>query len=714
MIADRDTLQQAHQRLEQLYDISKIHLRFRSVEETVPEEIAVVAQALPLRSAVFINETGGVPRTMVWQAAGDQAATLEAAKARARRAYTYLARAVEDLEHGPEVAIMLPPAIRPASSDGEGESYFVVLPLVVEGGPIFGALQIESVGKLDELALIFMNTVVNQLAIALQRHAANRAVVTSEAKLSGIISTSADAIISIDEAQRIVMYNDGARQIFGWSREEALGQSFDLLLPERLRKGHRKEIQRFAAGSATALKMGDRQGPIMGLRKDGQEFPWQAAISKLSADGGWLFTIVLRDITEQKRIEQEERFLVEVGSVLATSLDSRQTLVNIAHLTLRELGDFCVIEFADEEGELRQPELFTSEPAKEGICEAWNRLPWDRSHPHLGGTIFQTNEPQVLATVSAETIRALTTSDEHRALLTAVGPTSMMGVPLNVHGQVLGRLVVGSCGSGKRYGAVELRLLTQIGHRAALALENARLYAATQRAVQDRDNVLAIVVHDVRNPLGAILIQAEKLARLGVETAGIERAATRIDRLIQDLLDVTRMQAGQLSIRRGGVPAGRVILEAIRSQEEMATSRTLELTVDVTERLPTIWADQDRLLQVFENLIGNAVKFTDRGGQITVGARAREKEVVFWVADTGAGISDDEIPHLFDRFWQARRGCRGGAGLGLPIVKGLIQAHGGDIWVESAPGKGSTFYFTIPIAPAVDVEATGVLPHDRH
>lgn len=161
------------------------------------------------------------------------------------------------------------------------------------------------------------------------------------------------------------------------------------------------------------------------------------------------------------------------------------------------------------------------------------------------------------------------------------------------------------------------------------------------------------------------------------------------------------MEAGRLSIDSVRVRARQVIIASLEAQQELLSSSSLEVQLEVPQELPEIWADRDRLLQVFENLMGNAAKFTGAGGKITIGARAREQEVLFWVADTGIGISADDLPHVFDRFWQARKAERRGSGLGLPIVKGVVEAHGGHVWVESVPGRGSTFYFTIPAAPSV-------------
>ena len=241
--------------------------------------------------------------------------------------------------------------------------------------------------------------------------------------------------------------------------------------------------------------------------------------------------------------------------------------------------------------------------------------------------------------------------------------------------------------------------------------------APRSHATQLRDQVLGVVAHDLRNPLSAILLQIWALRRHGAEPERrsvkpaevIERAARRMNRLIQDLLDVAVMESGQLTIERARLSARELIVEAVDMQRPLASSSSLELRVDVDRDLPDVWGDRDRLLQVFENLIGNAIKFTKAGGCITVGAASRDHEVVFRVADTGSGIAPENLPHVFDRFWQATRAGRHGAGLGLPITKGIVEAHGGRIWVESAAGSGSTFFFTIPTAFAAQDSLS-----DRH
>ena len=226
--------------------------------------------------------------------------------------------------------------------------------------------------------------------------------------------------------------------------------------------------------------------------------------------------------------------------------------------------------------------------------------------------------------------------------------------------------------------------------------------SASRQAAKARDEMLSIVAHDLRNPLATVVTLAAVLRRSGVEeevVSEIEHAAKRMSRLIQDIVDVSRLEAGHFTIEQTRVPAGQILSEALVEQAHLAASGSLDLRMDAAPDLPHVWADHDRLLQVFENLIGNAIKCTQPNGRITLGARVDGNAVLFSVTDSGSGIESDHLARVFDRFWQAPTGRRRGAGLGLTIVKGIIDAHGGRVWVESQPGRGSTFRFTIPIAP---------------
>lgn len=540
---------------------------------------------------------------------------------------------------------------------------------------------------------------------------ADDALRASEAKFMGLISIAGDAIVSIDEDQRIVLYNQRAEEVFGWSHEEAIGKPLDLLLPARFREVCQQHVRNFAAGELSACRMGEAGPAIPGLRKNGQEFPAQAAISKLRVGDAWLFTVILRDITEQKRIEREEKFLAEVGSVLASTLDYEETPENVARLLVRELADVCIVETVAAEGQLvRRMRVAHRDPGMASVADVLQRIQLDRRRPHLGSSVLDTKQPMVMGEVSREYLESIAQSDEHGRALRELAPKSLMAMPLLAHSRLVGALVLVSTTDARRYTPADLPLANEVARRAALAVENAQLYRTSQRAVQARDDVLGIVAHDLRNPLNNILLQANLLRRRGPEpdrrsqrpADSIEHAATRMSRLIQDLLDVTRMEAGRLSIEQRGLSTNQIVSQIIEAQRPLASAASLDLRVDVPRDLPEVWADRDRLFQVFENLIDNATKFTEAGGCITVGAAPRDGAVLFSVRDTGAGIAAEDLPHVFDRFWQARKAGRRGAGLGLPIVKGIVEAHGGRIWVESTPGKGSTFFLTIPTAPPAE------------
>jgi signal transduction histidine kinase/CheY-like chemotaxis protein len=239
------------------------------------------------------------------------------------------------------------------------------------------------------------------------------------------------------------------------------------------------------------------------------------------------------------------------------------------------------------------------------------------------------------------------------------------------------------------------------------------------QSIRARDEVLGIVAHDLRNPLNVITTASSMLhqrlsdmrARRSVER--ILRAAQRAEHLIDDLLDVSAIESGHFSVEKRPFEVAAAVLAAIEMQQGLAAGSSVILASDLAPGLPSIQADGERILEVLENLVGNAIKFTPAGGTITIGARAHNAELVLWVKDTGPGIAPELIPHMFDRFWQAAKGDRRGAGLGLTICRAIVDAHGGRIWVESQLGAGSTVFFSLPalglMPKSIDHEVTNIL-----
>jgi PAS domain S-box-containing protein len=239
--------------------------------------------------------------------------------------------------------------------------------------------------------------------------------------------------------------------------------------------------------------------------------------------------------------------------------------------------------------------------------------------------------------------------------------------------------------------------------------EQVALQKRLQRAVSARDDTVGVVAHDLRNPVSAVKMLSAALLRSHdsrMSSEGLEQlqlihdAARQMDRLIQDLLDVMRVETGRLNIEPQPLATAELLDDAVGTLRPLVAEARLELVEEIAASLPVVHVDPERIGQVLSNLIGNAIKATSPGGRITVSASHEGDVLQVSVADTGYGISAEQLPHVFDRFWQAGHSSirSRGAGLGLPIAEGIVKAHGGRMWATSVAGKGSTFYFTLPVS----------------
>jgi signal transduction histidine kinase/ActR/RegA family two-component response regulator len=267
-------------------------------------------------------------------------------------------------------------------------------------------------------------------------------------------------------------------------------------------------------------------------------------------------------------------------------------------------------------------------------------------------------------------------------------------------------------------------MLNASAERFVTALRFHSRRAALEQAVRARDQMLSVVAHDLRNPLNVIGIAANTLLQRFADTSvrspidRILRSAHRADRMIRDLLEIDSIETGRLALERMVVEPADIILAALDSQQALAAEASVIIGTDLSPQLPRIEADEEHLHRVLENLIGNAIKFTHAGGHITVGATARDGDLLCWVKDSGIGIAPEHLPHIFDRFYQASRSDRHGTGLGLTICKGIVDAHKGRLWAESTPGKGTTMFFALPATPgeskhSPSVRANILLVDDR-
>jgi signal transduction histidine kinase len=402
------------------------------------------------------------------------------------------------------------------------------------------------------------------------------------------------------------------------------------------------------------------------------------------------------------------RFLAEVGARLASTLEFEPTLQALADLAVPRVACFCVVDTLEEDARVRRLAMAHVDP------EQMDTLERIASFPRAGGSamdqaLLTTGKPMLVAPVTEEWLREAAPDAEQLALMRRLAATSLMLVPLLARGRALGMLVLGSTRTDRYYRAEDLALAGELGRIAAISIDNSRLYRQAQDAVRARDEVLRVVSHDLRNPVNVVLMGAAFLLEeapaelrqgpFGRTLRAMQSSADRADRMINDLLDVSQIEAGQLSIEPVRQPVVPLLREAVDAQRAVAESHRIDLRWRAGDDLPRVLADGSRVLQILGNLVTNALKFTPAGGVVEVGAVAEGEEIRWYVSDTGPGMAPEQLPHVFDRFWQAQRTDRRGLGLGLAIVLGLAQAHGGRVWVESELGRGTTFHFTLPLAP---------------
>ncbi len=401
--------------------------------------------------------------------------------------------------------------------------------------------------------------------------------------------------------------------------------------------------------------------------------------------------------------EREERraaFLAAAGRELATTLDYKHAIATLARLIVPNIAEVCVIDLAEPDGALRRAAVAHRDPEQE------------RTLMSRTGEVVR-EVPGALARVIQE--RETRVIGYHSSLLEYVGvppeeQRSLLAVPLVSRGQSLG-IILAASAEATLFTQGDAALAGELSSHGSLAIDNARLYLESQQAVRAREELLAIVSHDLRNPLHAVMLSISMLQTAG-KIAGEDReqieiidiSAKRMQRLIEDLLDVTRFEGGkQLPIEPAPLDVASLFAETHELFKSQAATNAITLQFNIAPGPKTVLADRHRVLQVLSNLIGNAMKFTPPGGMITYRAEPQNANMVkITVADTGPGIPKENLGDIFNPYWQAKRTARLGAGLGLPIAKGIVESHGGRIWVESEPGGGTKFFFTLPVAQSIE------------
>lgn len=413
-----------------------------------------------------------------------------------------------------------------------------------------------------------------------------------------------------------------------------------------------------------------------------------------------------RDVAQRAAAELAARratFLAQTVTVLDSALDPEATLVSLARLAVPALADCAVVDLVTDEGTVQRVEVIDIDPTRRDATQAIRRIPPDVRAEVPFGRAIRTGQP-VLLSNAAETQRGRSDSEYHR-LIRAMSCESLLLIPLVARGQTLGLLTLGSR-VANRYGAADLSLAQELAARAAVALDNGRLYREAQAASRAKDEFLATVSHELRTPINAVLGWAAMLrgdqidpARAAYACEAIERSARAQAQLLEQLLDVSRIVSGKLELRLAPVQMEAIVAAALDAVRPSADDKRVKLLVDGDRGMPLLLADPERLQQVVINLLSNAVKFSPEDGLVEVQLRRDEGFARIVVSDHGIGIRSEFLPYIFDRLRQGRdsRGNRG-LGLGLWIVRDIVERHGGTVIASSAgEGQGSTFTVTLPL-----------------
>jgi PAS domain S-box-containing protein len=568
------------------------------------------------------------------------------------------------------------------------------------------------------------------------RKKAEEALRESEARYRMLFERNQSGVLRSAEDGRILDCNDSLARMLGYgSREEVLALTvWDLY--------HRRA---------------DRRAVLARLRERAMLTDFEVRARRRDGGVAWLLGSLLRlegagdeaeyhatviDITERKRAEEAQQLLAEAGAVLSSSLDDGPTLEALARLAVRLLADLCLIDMVQDDGTVIRAAAAHADPAKQALADELRRYPPDPQGPHPAMRALRSGRAEVADEVDDAVLAAAARDSAHLEVVRRLGFTSYLCIPLTARGRALGVLNLVSTGGHRRYDAADRALAEELARRAALAVDNARLYRAARQARQEAEaadrakgRFLAVLSHELRTPLSPVLMAVSALLD-GDETLDLRPTLEMIRRnvelearLIDDLLDVTRIGRGTLHLDLRTVDAHDAVRHAVQICLGEIEQGGIALGSDLTAAEHHVEADPARLRQIIWNLIKNATKFTPPGGSIAVRSRNRPPQgpggrprLVIEVADDGGGIEAEALTRIFEPFEQGDVSPRhrSGLGLGLAIGRSLAEAHGGRLTAASpGPGRGSIFVLELPTTsrPAAvkppSVSATPPLPRSR-
>jgi signal transduction histidine kinase/ActR/RegA family two-component response regulator len=419
-------------------------------------------------------------------------------------------------------------------------------------------------------------------------------------------------------------------------------------------------------------------------------------------------------LTRAERLARDQSLLAEASIELAkSSLDYAATLQKVARLVVASFAEWCFVEIV-EHGRVRDMAVAHLDAEKEEVArELLRALPQLPNAPHGVARVLRTREAEMHSGGDTPSPLGSYLGVDFPEALRDLGAHSYICAPLVARETAIGAITYVRGPGASNYTSDDLDVARDLARRAAAALDAALLHQRVTEAVQERDELMAMIAHDLRVPLSAISLSTAELLREPLPSPAAERlerirrTAMRMNLLIEDVLAVATIEHGALKPNAQTRDVEAIVVDVV----DMVGGRAREKGVRLSIRNPpglSVRCDPSQTLRALTNLVDNAIKFTPAGGDVVVSSALDGDYVRISVADSGPGISEDEAPHLFDRFWQGRRQRRGGAGLGLAIAKGIVEAHGGRLWAESPPGKGASFHLTLPRGDATVSTPPGV------
>lgn len=495
------------------------------------------------------------------------------------------------------------------------------------------------------------------------------------------LKASIDGLAILNSQEKYIFVNEAHAAIYGYENpSELIGQTWRQLYGPSERQRFETEIM------PLFYQEGHWRGESIGLRKDGTYFPQEVSLA-VTEEGG--FVCAVRDISMRRQVEGRQALLTDLSQILSMPLDQgcNEILIRALQRITEDFADACLLTYKASDGLTRNVSTYGSVAMENDLKD---RLP-------LLLDVIQ--DQSRLTEFSQEALDGWPPSSKG---------ISIVRMPLQTRQQTFGTLLaLRVLGKSNSFTLPDLSLFEVVASRAALLIDNNRLLTEASLAIQARDDLLAAVSHDLKNPISAISANADLMHRLAPSTDlqthfgkiadNIHLSIQRMQALVKGLLALEKLRGGRYNLEPRFCSSAQLLAETREMFLPMATEKKINLQIDTSRPDVQIHCDYESIMRVFSNLLGNALKYTPANGTVTIGMDVESRMIRFFVKDTGIGLSEDQLEHIFDHYWQAKKAEGLEAGLGLSIAKGLVEAHNGKIWARSRIGQGTEIYFSLPM-----------------